>query len=108
MQKLENGSYVKLQNDELEKVDYIDELIQNAILCLTTNRGKFYPNKNFGSRLYEIKKTSSLLALAYARQAVKELDGVFVKNCTCNDDAFVFDIIVNDEKGTVRVAYANI
>lgn len=53
--KIIDGDYVKSNGAaRLQTVDYIDEVLQNAKIILTARRGKFYPNKDFGSLISTI------------------------------------------------------
>lgn len=108
MQKIQNGSYIEAQDGEFISVDYIDGLLQNAFLRLKAKRGRFYPNKNFGSKIYELGTGSPLLALALARQAVSDLDGVYIKECISDNGEYIFDLFVNNEERQVRISYADI
>lgn len=108
IQKIQNGEYVKAQDGGLENVDYLDELLQNVFFHLTVQRGDFYPDKNFGSNLRRLAGVNEAMALAYARQAVDHLDGVYIKNCVYEDNGFNFCIMLNDEERQVRVSYENI
>lgn len=101
--KIVNGDYV-LSGDSngLEQVDYIDEVVQNARILLYTQRGRFYPNKNFGSYLGSaLPQPSDEYALAYARMALEGLDGVFVDSARVQNGIIYVDMTVN--KGKVQV-----
>jgi phage baseplate assembly protein W len=108
-QKIINGDYVKSQNGTaLESVDYIDELLQSVRIILSAERGKFYPDKNFGSHLKNIaNEPRTEYALAYARQAVDTLDGVFVKKAELVDGSMIFDLTINNEERQVSLDLEN-
>jgi len=76
--KLTDGDYVRT-TDGLETCDNLDEIRQNVYMVLYAERGKFYPNKEFGS---QIRQNTQLprtpYARAYAMQALDGMDGVFV------------------------------
>lgn len=102
-----NGDYVK-QNNSLRQIEYIDELLQNAKLLLTASRGHFYPNKNFGSAIREIsQEPKAEYALAYARQALDQLDGVCVKSAELNNARWCFTLDINGEERQVTVELEN-
>ncbi len=108
-EKIVNGDYVK--NNEktgLITVEYIEELLQNILIVLNTRRGKFYPDKDFGSNISKINSQPySDYAAAYARQALDSIDGVFVKNCEVNDNIINFNLIINNEERQVSVKIEN-
>lgn len=101
--KLVNGDYQIIDND-LVTVDYIDEILQNVFLALNAKRGKFYPNKSFGSRIHSINQQPyDEYALCYARQAVDEIDGVYIKSVKHQDKQIIFTVSVNDAEGEVII-----
>lgn len=102
--KLINGDYAKDKNGKLIKVEYIDELLQDAMLLLTAGRGRFYPNKDFGSYIKCISKEPfEEYALAYARQALLKINGVSVKSAKKQNEGITFDLIINGEERQVTV-----
>lgn len=83
---------------------YIDALVESAKVLLNAQRGNFYPNKNFGSLLKTVcRQPKDEYALAYARQALDSIDGVFVKSAICLDDKFVFDLLINNQQRQVEI-----
>jgi hypothetical protein len=104
-EKIINGDYVKNSaTNSLDTVEYIEEVLQNVKIVLTAQRGKFYPNKNFGSRLGDIDcQPFCEYALAYANQALDEIDGVFVKNVVQKENQVIFNITINDEERQVAI-----
>ncbi|MGN0527867.1 MAG: hypothetical protein ACI4IE_01945 [Eubacterium sp.] len=104
-EKLVNGDYVKSsEKSGLEKTEFIDEIVQSVILILTAHRGKFYPDKNYGSLLSDIIcAPQDEYALCYARQALDSIDGVFVKKAQTVQDRYIFDLIINDEERQVEI-----
>ena len=104
--KLINGDYVK-ENNTLIKIEYIDELLQNAGLVLNAERGRFYPNKNFGSRIKEAAGRPAEYALAYARQALDGIDGVFVCSASQSGNSVVLKLMINGEEREVSIALEN-
>lgn len=79
--------------------DTIDEILKNAVRCLTVRRGRFYADKNFGSKILACQSNAEILA--YARQSVEKLDGVFVKSAVKNNNSVTFVLTVNGEERSV-------
>lgn len=100
--KLNNGAYTVDENGNLIGIEYIEQVLQNVSLMLSANRGKFYPDKNFGSSIS--KNDASLQALAYARQALSELDGVCVKSALMDNDSIIFSLLINEEERSVTIS----
>ncbi|MBE6719350.1 MAG: hypothetical protein E7571_01680 [Ruminococcaceae bacterium] len=108
--KLINGDYrIKTGEKALVQCDYTDELFQDAYVLLSARLGKFYPNKNFGSRINELKNEKPLAEYieAYARQALSELDGVYVKATDVINGAAVFTLKANNTEGQVIIRFGN-
>ncbi len=101
--KIVNGDYV-ISNGETERIEYIDELLQNAKILLTASRGCFYPDKDFGS---SIKRTGRILTgeyeLLYARQALDTLDGVYVNQAEIKNSQLCLTLEINDEERQVTL-----
>ncbi|MFR5875365.1 MAG: hypothetical protein ACLUFN_02620 [Eubacterium sp.] len=106
---IENGDYVKCEDKtHLKKTDYIDELLQNIRLILTAKRGKFYPNKDFGSYIRDnAEEPKADYALNYARQAVSSIDGVYIKSSAMKENEIIFRLTVNGEEREVSVNIEN-
>lgn len=106
--KLVNGDYIKSEDGKIVTAELCEELLQNAIAAIKAHRGKFYPNKNFGSMLYSAKRgINSSFAEALARQALDEIDGVFVEKAETDNDYITIYLAVNDEKRTVSIPFEN-
>ena len=102
--KIENGDYVKTDNNSLERVELIDDVAQSAKVLLRAKRGEFYPDKNFGSRLSTVEgENANAYALEYARQALYELDGVFVLKAEAQGDTIDFTLLINNEERQVSI-----
>lgn len=104
--KITNGDYeFDEEIGQVKTVDYIDEVLQTIKLNLFARRGSFYPNKDFGSllRAEELKNPKQEYALAYARQALDRLDGVYVKLAKIVDDEMIFDLTINDNERQVSI-----
>lgn len=101
-EKITNGDYVK-DGAGLAEVQYIEELLQNAVIALQTLRGSFYPDKNFGSQLRTVKDHNEALALCYARQALSGFDGVHIKSAKISGNGCEFTLSVNDQERQVLI-----
>lgn len=101
--KIVDGDY-KTENSNIMQVDYIEEVLQNAFVAIKTKRGRFYPNKNFGSYIDMVDNTDMLgYILSFARQAVDEIDGVYIKSVKKTNDGFIFKVVVNSKEGEITV-----
>lgn len=108
--KIFNGDYVaKSDGTGLETVDYIDELLQNIKINLTARRGSFYPNKDFGSliRAEKLENPMEEYALAYARQSLDNLNGVFVKSALINGNILTINLEINNTERQVEIELEN-
>ena len=101
-EKIINGDYVK-DGDGLAEVQYIEELLQNAVIALQAHRGSFYPDKNFGSQLKNAGSESEFLAACYARQALSGFDGLCIKSAKIKDNGYAFTVLVNDQERQVLI-----
>lgn len=101
-EKIKNGDYVK-NGAELAEVQYIEELLQNAVIVLQTLRGSFYPDKNFGSHLKTSENVSEALAIGYARQALSSFDGVHIKTAKIDENGCDFTLMINDQERQVLI-----
>lgn len=101
--KIINGDYVFDDNGRLQTVEYIDEVIQNVVLALFTKRGRFYPDKDYGSYIRFSDKIPEAYLLAYARQAVDSIDGVYIKSAEICGKTVKFKVWIHDEERTVSM-----
>jgi phage gp46-like protein len=73
--KLENGQYVTAGSGIPERVEGTEELLQRARMRLTARRGSFYPDPDYGSRLYQLgalkPSQRSAAAKLYAAEALQ-------------------------------------
>ncbi|MBE6816906.1 MAG: hypothetical protein E7520_04295 [Ruminococcaceae bacterium] len=101
--KLINGDYALVPDTKaLTQCDYTDELLQNAAILLSAHRGKFYPDKNFGSRIYKATQPLEESIAAYAVEALGTLDGVYVKSVSIDGSAAYIRLMINNtEKGVL-------
>ncbi len=93
--EINNGDYVK-SGKTLKEIEYIDELLQNVALNIRTEKGKFYPDKNFGSHIFSAEYKTDKYIIGLARQAVSSLNGVYIKSVKITDKSFEFTVIVNN------------
>lgn len=107
--KLENGDYVKnAQSGIFERVEYIDELLQSCFVALNTLRGRFYPNKSFGSRIRQgLSLPENEYAFALACQALEGLDGVIVKAARVENGNALISLIINGKEKEVNIVLDN-
>lgn len=84
--------------------DYIQGLLEAAVLCLTTVRGKFYPDKDFGAKIkYTLAEPE---ILSQARASLERLDGVYVKSvCKAENGIVVYNLTLNDDERQVELKY---
>ena len=101
-EKIINGDYVQ-DGAGLAEVQYIEELLQNAVIALQTLRGSFYPDKNFGSQLRNFSEVNEALAACCARQALSGFDGVLIKSAKATGDGYEFNLLVNDRERQVLI-----
>lgn len=101
--KLIDGDYVK-NGEGFVETELEDELVQRAMLLLHTKRRSFYPDKNYGSRLAKLSaQQQNELALAYARQALDGLDGVYAIKARLSDGAAKITLLINNEERQVDI-----
>ena len=88
-------------SDFNEKTTEIINLCRSAVFC---EKGKFYPDKDFGSKIYEAEENEKLM-LSYIRMALSKLDGVYVKDIAYNSDEHLItvNVLINNEERQVYV-----
>lgn len=107
--RIENGDYVKSEDTGILLIEYIEAALQNVRSALECRRGEFYPDKNFGSKINAEKKAPyEKYALCYARQAVNDIDGVYIKSAEIKDGGAVFTVLINNEERQVAVNESNV
>lgn len=100
--RLSGGEYALDENGRPVSIEYIEELLQGVLLASTAPRGRFYPDKNYGSRLSEIEREPyEEYARAYISQAVDSIDGVFVKKVIKADGILKVQLLINDSEEEV-------
>lgn len=103
-EKLTNGDYSQNGESTLDTVEQIEEILQNAAVCLAAQRGRFYPNKDFGMRFVSAEKEPfDKYLLSFARQALSCVDGVVVKSVRITSEKFIFNLLINDNERTAEV-----
>ena len=97
-----NQTGVEVENSFIE-IEGLIRALKNAFIVLTAERGKFYPNKSFGSRLQTVKEPAAAYALAYAREALDGMDGVYALKAEPMGRVIQVTLLVNNEKGMVNI-----
>ncbi len=86
------------------KTEQTEALLQNIACAFFTERGKFYPDKDFGSRLREaVISGDCALAAACAAQSLYGIDGVYVKSAEPENGEYKITVGINDEERQVTV-----
>ena len=86
-------------NEINEKIEEAVKSCKEAIYC---QKGNFYPDKNYGSKIRQSLDDEKLL-LSFARFALKDIDGVYVKNAKASEDSIELQILINDEQRQVKI-----
>ena len=103
--KIKDGDW-QIENSYAVTVDGMKELLQRVEMRLRTRRGEFYLDKNFGSLLYKLNNCGDekeLLALEYARQALEEMEQVFVTKCIIENGTVKVVLIIQDVEKEVII-----
>ena len=104
-----NGDYATADQDSgLQTVEHIPRILQDVTMHLGIKRGKFYPNKDYGTALQGDMRPLAQYALACARQALYDFDGVYVKNAVQNEDTITYYPVINNEEWQVSVKYEDL
>lgn len=105
--KLENGDYVKRDDTEdFQSVAFVDRLEQCMKTALQTQRGRFYPDKNFGSHIRSaVRSENAERVLAYARQTAECFDGVYVKEAVLENKKATVILIINGDERSVSIDF---
>ncbi|MBQ7740592.1 MAG: hypothetical protein IJT65_05095 [Eubacterium sp.] len=105
--KLINSDY-EVQGGGYATVELCEELLQNALVTLKVKRGRFYPNKDFGSLLYTLEGSEADERIcALARQALYDMNGVFVKKAKLENGNILIDLIINNSEERVSIPLEN-
>lgn len=66
-------------------------------------RGRFYPDKNFGSTLSSAGTNAELTAAV--RNALRETGGVFVKKAERRGNELIVSVVIQNEERSVRISF---
>ncbi|MCD7873129.1 MAG: hypothetical protein LUG21_07535 [Clostridiales bacterium] len=92
---IENGDYV-LEENALKTDEYSEIIYQDIIRMLKTDKGSFYPDKNFGSKLTAAsEKPINVCAVGLAREAVLNANGVYIKSVCEKQNGFNVTVVIN-------------
>lgn len=81
-----------------------EALLFNAVRALYTARGSFYPDKNYGSKIRRAAcMPNEFYALCYARQALYNINGVYVKSVSSENGKYDFTLLVNNKERQVQI-----
>lgn len=87
-----------------DKNPIIRRVLTDCVTAFICPRGEFYPDKDYGSQIMKNIVTADIQTLlCYARQAVSEMDGIFVKSAVKEKDNILFNILINHEEGQVSI-----
>lgn len=86
------------------RIETVNIILENCITTLFCRNDRFYPDKNFGSKIRQECSMAEDLLLAHSRQALSGLDGVFVKSASFIKDNAVFEILINNERKQVSIS----
>ena len=104
-QKLIDGDYARDEaTGRVLRVEEIEALLQNAFCALNAKRGRFYPNKDFGSGIRELTAMpTEEHAFAFAVQALAGIDGVTVKSAAETQEGITLTLLLNQREGQVTI-----
>lgn len=100
--EIHNGDYIK-NGKTLKEIEHLDELLQNAALNLRGERGRFYPDKNFGSDIFLSDNIDERYIAGLANRALSYINGVYIKSVKVNDENIEFTVIVNNLERQVLI-----
>lgn len=81
-----------------------EETLLNAVRALYTARGSFYPDKNYGSKIRcTLNMPNEFYALCFARQALYNINGVYVKSVARENGKYDFTLLVNNKERQVQI-----
>ena len=88
--------------EEYIEADALIRCLISSRQLLNTGRGRFYPDKNFGSQLALLQSPINACAAAYAAQALAESDGIDIVDARQQGNTVVFYLNINGEEGRVN------
>lgn len=74
----------------------IEQIIKDCIAALNCPSGKFYPDKNYGSRINGEADINSLLSAA--RLAVNKISGVYIKSGKKENNKLILSVSINEKE----------
>lgn len=83
--------------------DFIDSILCDCVMAVVCPLGEFYPDKDYGSQIKNWAGIDSDILLAYARQAVNEIDGVHIKSVKAENNKALFNVVINDSERQVSI-----
>ncbi len=96
----EKSDSIGCVNDEmLPKETEQETLLPSIAMLLKTERGSFYPDKNYGTQAF----STADYAFAFANQALHGIGGVYIKSVEQKQNVFEFTVIINDSEREVSV-----
>lgn len=101
---IENGDYV-LEDGKLKTAEYTETILQDIARAVYTKKGSFYPEALYGSKLrVDGERQGAAYAVSFAREALADMDGVYVESAQETDSGYDFTIYINNEKRQVSVS----
>lgn len=101
--KIENGGPVIGINGLPETITGLEEILQQAWLCLSVPKGSFIYDRDFGSRIRAEPGASAQRLLALAHEAALGRCGAKPVDCTISGNEVQFTFITPFGRGTVGV-----
>jgi len=83
--------------------DFIDTVLCDCVMAVVCPLGEFYPDKDYGSQIKNSAVIDSDILLACARQAVNEINGVYIKSVKTENNKALFDVLINDSERQVSI-----
>ncbi len=83
--------------------DFIDSILCDCVMAVLCPLGEFYPDKDYGSQIKNSADIDSGILLAYARQAVNKINGVYIKSVKTDNKEAQFDVVINDSERQVSI-----
>lgn len=84
--------------------DWHKSALNDVLLAIRTERGSFYPDKNYGADLNSVLgEQEEIAVLSCARQAVYHFNGIYIKKVSASKAGFKFTVIANGFEGEVFV-----
>lgn len=102
--QLIDGDYQNTPDHRLTEVHGMEELLQNVRIALQAKRKRFYPDKDFGSRISTA--THEPLAeyiTAYACQALERTDGAYVIKSEITGSIAAITVLLNSQERQVSI-----